>query len=296
MRHEEVSQIMFPGYRVDSITNGVHAATWASPPFQDLFDRHVPEWRRDNLYLRQANGIALTEIRDAHAEAKRELIREIERRTGVELDPYALTVGFARRATGYKRPDLLFTDIERLKRIARRAGPLQIIYGGKAHPHDQQGKDLIRKVFEASAAVRDTIRVLFLEDYDMTVAQKLCAGADLWLNNPIKPLEASGTSGMKAALNGVPSFSILDGWWNEGHIEGVTGWSIGEDRYEESVWHLEAESIYDKLEYVIMPMFYGRPDAYAEVMRSAIAVNGAYFNAQRMMQQYLTNAYQITGE
>jgi starch phosphorylase len=296
MRHEEVSKSMFPEHRVDSITNGVHAATWTAPPFAYLFDRHVPEWRRDNMYLRQTNAIPLAEIKDAHARAKRNLIDEVERRTGVKLDPFTLTIGFARRATGYKRADLLFTDLERLKRIVWRAGPLQVIYGGKAHPHDQQGKELIRRVFGASAALRESMRVLFLEDYDMLLAAKLVAGVDLWLNTPIKPLEASGTSGMKAALNGVPSLSVLDGWWTEGHIEGVTGWSIGEDRYTESDSAVEAESIYDKLEYTILPMFYGRPDAYADVMRSAIAVNGSYFNAQRMMQQYLTNAYQVTGE
>ncbi len=236
MRHEEISESMFPAYPVDAITNGVHALTWTTEPFRRLYDRHIPEWRRDNLYLRYAISIPIEEILEAHVEAKRTLLDEVERRTGVKLDPGALTLGFARRATAYKRANLLFSDLERLKRIVTQVGPLQVIYGGKAHPQDESGKDLIKRIYEAAASLKDTVRVVYLENYDMTLGRHICGGVDVWLNTPQKPREASGTSGMKAALNGVPSFSILDGWWIEGHFEGVTGWSIGDD------WESESDS------------------------------------------------------
>jgi len=294
-RHHEISHNMFPYYPINSITNGVHAVTWTASAFQDLYDRHIPEWRRDNLYLRYAISIPLDEIQQAHAEAKRELLAEVKRRTGVRLDPAAMTLGFARRATGYKRADLLLSDLDRLKRIASQVGPLQIIYGGKSHPRDDSGKAIIRHIFEAAAALEGSVPIVYLEEYDMALARYVCSGVDLWTNSPQKPHEASGTSGMKAALNGVPSLSVLDGWWIEGHVEGVTGWSIGDDWEAESNPAGEIASLYDKLEYVILPMFYGRPTAFAEIMRSAIAVNASFFNAQRMMLQYLENAYQTFG-
>lgn len=294
-RHGQVSRIMFPQHKVSAITNGVHAATWASPPFAALFDEHVPAWRVDNRYLRHAIGIPLTEVLSAHEEAQLALLAEVARRTGNELDPSALTIGFARRATGYKRADLLFRDLTRLRRVASRVGPIQVIYGGKAHGKDDSGKALIQRVFTAASVLGGAVKVVYLEDYDMALAKLVVSGCDLWLNTPLKPLEASGTSGMKAALNGIPSLSTVDGWWVEGLIEGVTGWAIGDGPAEESDDAREAASLYDKLEYVILPLFYQRPAAYAEVMRSAIAVNGAFFNAQRMMSQYYLSVYR-TGD
>jgi starch phosphorylase len=291
MRHGELSRTMFPNYPVNSITNGVHAATWTSAPFQHLFDRHVPEWRHDNLYLRYVIGIPLGEVQAAHADAKRALLAEVERRRGARLDPAALTLGFARRATAYKRADLFFTDLDRLRRFSRVVGPLQVLYAGKAHPRDEGGKAMVRRVFEAGAALEDAVRVVYLPDYDMGLAKYLCSGVDVWLNTPHKPQEASGTSGMKAALNGVPSLSILDGWWVEGHLEGTTGWAIDDDPKAPSDPAREATALYDKLEYVIGPMFYRRPLAFAEVQRWAIALNGSFFNAQRMVSQYLQDAY-----
>lgn len=291
MRHGEVSRSMFPQYPINCITNGVHAGTWTAPSFQRLYDRYIPEWRRDNLYLRYAVSVPPADIQQAHSEAKRQLLAEVERRSGTRLSADVLTLGFARRATAYKRADLLFTDLDRLRRIAHEAGPMQVLFGGKAHPRDEGGKAAIRHVFEAAAALGDSLRVLYLPQYEMDLARPFCAGVDVWLNTPQKPHEASGTSGMKAALNGVPSLSILDGWWIEGHIEGVTGWCIGEDQHTPSDPAREVASLYDKLEYVILPLFYGRPLAFAEVMRSVIALNGAFFNAQRMVTQYLRNAY-----
>uniref|UniRef100_A0A7V4G6F8 glycogen phosphorylase n=1 Tax=Desulfobacca acetoxidans TaxID=60893 RepID=A0A7V4G6F8_9BACT len=291
MRHGEISTGMFPGYPIDAITNGVHAATWTSPPFAELFDRRIPEWRRDNFYLRYAVGLSLEEIATAHAQAKRALLAEVERQTGVRLPEPHFTLGFARRATTYKRPDLLFADLERLKAIAREHGPLQVIYGGKAHPRDEGGKEMIRRVFQAAAALRETVPVVYLENYDMALGKILCAGVDLWLNTPLRPQEASGTSGMKAALNGVPSLSVLDGWWVEGHAEGVTGWAIGDDSPPPGDYYQEAASLYDKLERLIVPLYYGRPQAYTQVRRAAIALNGSFFNTQRMVSQYVLNAY-----
>ena len=291
MHHGEVSRGMFPRYPINAITNGVHALTWTTPAFLELYDQHIAGWRRDNLYLRYAVGIPLEEIRTTHARAKHDLIERVHRLTGVRLDNNTLTFGFARRAATYKRADLLFSDIDRLRHIARNVGPLQVIYGGKAHPKDDGGKALIRRVFEAAATLKDAIKVVYVENYDMRWAQVLCGGVDLWLNTPKRPQEASGTSGMKAALNGVPSFSVLDGWWIEGHVEGVTGWSIGNGKEPASETTAELASLYDKLERVIVPMFYGRPLAYAEIMRSTIALNGAFFNTQRMVHQYLANAY-----
>ena len=290
MRHREVSQGMFPNFPIDAITNGVHAGTWTSPAFQRLFDKRIPEWRTDNLYLRYAVGIPLQEIRTAHAEAKRAMISGIAARTGVALDPKVFTIGFARRATPYKRADLVFTNIARLSEIASSVGPIQIVLGGKAHPHDGGGKDLIRRIHQAAADLSGQITVVYVENYEMEIAATMIAGVDLWLNNPMKPLEASGTSGMKAALNGVPSLSVLDGWWIEGHVEGVTGWSIGglEPEGDQSK---DANEIYLKLERVILPLYYGLPFAYAEVMRSAISINGSFFNTQRMVEQYVRNAY-----
>jgi glycogen phosphorylase len=201
-----------------------------------------------------------------------------------------MTIGFARRATPYKRADLIFSDLERLLKIARSVGKLQIVFGGKAHPHDAGGKELIRRIFAAREQLGEHVRIVYLENYEMALAAKMVAGVDLWLNNPMKPLEASGTSGMKAALNGVPSFSVLDGWWVEGHVEGVTGWSIGGPELEADPTR-DAVDLYIKLERVILPLFYGLPFAYAEVQRSAISLNASFFNTQRMVRQYVHNAY-----
>ena len=292
MQHGEVSRGMFPGYPIHAITNGVHAVTWTSPSFQQLYDKHIPEWRHDKLYLRYAIGIPLEEIHDAHDQAKRTLLDAVKAKTGVAMDPSVLTIGFARRAATYKRADFLFTDPDRLKWIAQRAGSLQVIFAGKAHPKDEAAKQMIRHVFQMIGALKDAIRIVYLENYEMHWGQLLTSGADLWLNTPHRPYEASGTSGMKAALNGVPSFSVPDGWWIEGHIEGATGWDIGHEEVPD-VPAEEAGSLYDKLENVILPTFYGRRNVYLEIMRHCIALNGSFFNTQRMLAQYVANAYPL---
>jgi len=295
-QHGETSRQMFPEVPIEAITNGVHAGTWTSPAFQQLFDRYIPSWREDNYSLRGALGLPAEEVWAAHLIAKHELLEEVRKKTGLNLDAEVFTIGFARRATGYKRADLILSDLDRLREIAKNAGQFQIVFAGKAHPNDGGGKDIIRRIFKAKKALRKSIPVVFLDDYNLDLGGKVTSGVDLWLNTPQFPLEASGTSGMKAALNGVPSLSILDGWWVEGHIEGVTGWSIGESRRAAGGSaptdnQAEAESLYSKLEGVILPLYYNERTRFLGVMQHAIAINGSFFNTQRMVQQYITDAY-----
>jgi glycogen phosphorylase len=295
--HGEVSRKMFPKVSIEAITNGVHAVTWTSPAFKELFDRYISSWREDNYSLRCAVGLPPEEVWASHLIAKHELLEAVRMKTGLTLDPDVFTIGFARRATGYKRADLIISDLDRLREIAKSAGKFQIVYAGKAHPHDAGGKQIIRNIFQAKKALRKAVPVVFLDDYNLEIGGKITSGVDLWLNTPQYPLEASGTSGMKAALNGVPSLSILDGWWVEGHIEGVTGWSIGDSRRITSSDTpptdnvSEANSLYSKLENVILPMFYKERSRYLSVMQHSIAINGSFFNTQRMVQQYVTDAY-----
>lgn len=290
-RHGELSRHMFAGYTIEAITNGVHAATWASDPFSKLFDYYVPGWRKDNFSLRYGLSIPKDEIWKAHVLAKQRLIQYVNRETNAGLDIDWLTIGFARRATSYKRADLIFRDVERLKGISAKSGPVQMVFAGKAHPQDNEGKELIKRIFEMQKALRQELKVVYLEHYDIGLARTIISGSDLWLNTPQPPLEASGTSGMKAALNGVPSLSVLDGWWIEGCIEGVTGWAIGERGESPGDPAKDAASLYDKLEKTIIPMFYHEREDYTEVMRHAIALNGSFFNTHRMMEQYVLNAY-----
>ena len=294
--HGETSRKMFPQVPIEAITNGVHAGTWVSPAFAELFDRYISSWREDNYVLRSALGMPPEELWASHLIAKHDLFETVRTKTGLSLDPDAFTIGFARRATGYKRADLILSDLDRLRQIGKSAGKFQIVYAGKAHPHDAGGKDIIRHIFSAKKALKKAVTIVFLDEYNMEVGGKITAGVDLWLNTPQFPLEASGTSGMKAALNGVPSLSILDGWWVEGHIEGVTGWSIGESRLSAGPQtavdnNADVQSLYHKLENVILPLFYKDRAKYLSVMLHAIAINGSFFNTQRMVQQYVTDAY-----
>jgi len=298
-RHGEVAQAMFPEYRIDAITNGVHVPTWVAPSAARLFDQHLSHWRSDDTLLRYAVRIPLTEIRAAHAEAKQVLLDEVARRRGVTLDPAVLTLGVARRATPYKRNDLLMSRPDELRALVERVGPLQVLYSGKAHPLDKQGKALIERITTAAKALAGDVTVIYLEDYGMSLAALLVAGVDVWLNNPVAPNEASGTSGMKAALNGVPSLSVLDGWWVEGHVEGVTGWAIGADLGaavdppigDPVVDATDAAELYRVLAEEVAPLYYGRPDDFAAIRRFAIALNGSFFTAQRMVAEYTARAY-----
>jgi glycogen phosphorylase len=281
-RHAEVSSRMYPGYQVRAITNGVHPYLWSAPSFQELYDRCVPGWCHEPELLLRVHGIPDGAILDAHAKAKQALIDKVRALTGIALHAEVATLGFARRMTAYKRPELLFTDLVRLRAIARER-PLQIVLAGKAHPHDEDGKRLIEMLHRHARELAGTITVAYLPDHDLDLALLLVAGSDIWLNTPLPPLEASGTSGMKAAFNGVPSLSVMDGWWLEGCIEGVTGWAVE-----------DAGSLYEKLEHVVLPLYYGHgsdPRGWVRVMKGAIGTNAAYFNSHRMMRRYATEAY-----
>lgn len=280
-RHAELSASLFPGYQVRAITNGVHPYTWTCPSFRKLFDAYVAGWCHEPELLSRADAIPEALLIDARRRAKEALVARVKELTGVVLDMQVATLGFARRMTAYKRPDLLFEDLGRLRSIARQH-PVQVVLAGKAHPHDGEGKRLIGLLHERARALAGSVPVVYLPDYDMGLAQLLVAGCDIWVNTPLPPLEASGTSGMKAAFNGVPSLSVPDGWWLEGCIEGVTGWSVN-----------DARELYDKLERVVLPLFYGDSSkaGWIEVMKGAIAKNAAYFNSHRMMRRYATEAY-----
>lgn len=294
-KHGEVSRNMFPGYEISSVTNGVHSFTWTCDSFKRLYDRYLPGWANEPELFVRVGRIPDEEIWAAHIEAKQALIDYVRSIDGTLLDPGLFTIGFARRATAYKRADLLFTDIERLRRIG--SGRLQIVYAGKAHARDDAGKALIERIFSIREDLRGAISIVYLPDYNMDMALKLVSGVDIWLNTPMRPLEASGTSGMKATHNGVPNFSVLDGWWIEGHIENFTGWSIGpypsENHVTESSkdYTQDAEDLYRKLETVILPTFYQDRHTWVRIMQNAIGKNAYYFNSHRMMRRYVTEAY-----
>jgi len=281
LRHGEVSRAMFPDFPISAITNGVHAPTWVVPAMAELFDRYMPQWRTDSAQLRHAMGIPADDLVTARQIAKRDLCAQIRQRTGADFAPDVFTIGFARRAATYKRASLLFADMEALRATVAATGKLQIVYGGKAHPHDEYGKTEIRRVYEAKAALGGDVDIVYIANYEMALAKRIVAGVDLWLNTPVPPLEASGTSGMKAALNGVPSLSTLDGWWVEGCIEDRTGWSFGAD---------DTGALYAAIARAAN-RYATSQETYAQIARYAIAVNGSFFNSQRMARQYAREAY-----
>jgi len=288
-KHGEVSKNMFPGYKINAITNGVHSYTWTSDSFKRLYDKYMPGWANEPEIFVRVGRIPDNELWEAHMEAKRSLIDQINRETQSGMNYDTFTIGYARRATAYKRADLLFSDMDRLARIGE--GRLQIIYAGKAHPRDEPGKMLIQHIFEIKERLKDKIRIAYLKNYTMDLASKLTSGVDIWLNTPLRPLEASGTSGMKATHNGIPNFSVLDGWWIEGHIEGYTGWAIGPSPDVPADPAKDADDLYYKLETIIMPAFYNDKNVWIRIMQNAIGKNAYYFNSHRMMRRYVTEAY-----
>ncbi len=250
--HGETSRQMFPHVPIEAITNGVHAGTWTSPAFQQLFDRYIPSWREDNYSLRGALGLPAEDVWSAHLIAKHELFEEVRKKTGLNFDGEVFTIGFARRATGYKRADLILADLDRLRQIAKNAGAFQIIYAGKAHPNDGGGKDIIRHIFQAKKALRKAVPIVFLDDYNLDLGGKITSGVDLWLNTESRRVASVGVATDNAA---------------------------------------EAESLYSKLEGVILPLYYAERSRFLGIMQHAIAINGSFFNTQRMVQQYITDAY-----
>ncbi|MQY62484.1 alpha-glucan family phosphorylase, partial [archaeon] len=293
-RHKEFSLTLFPGYNISAITNGVHSFTWTCECFRRLYDKYLPGWANEPELLIRVDSIPDAEIWRAHIEAKENLIRYVRELSGVQFDLNVLTLGFARRFTGYKRATLLFSNLKRLEEI-NRVGKIQVVYAGKAHPRDWMGKRLIEEIHEMKANLKDVMEIVYLENYDLQMASKLTSGVDVWLNTPIPPFEASGTSGMKAAHNGVINFSVLDGWWVEGCIEGVTGWAIGpspkENLEEAERRRREITQLYDKLEYLIIPTFYKNRDDWIRLMENSIGKVAYYFNSHRMMRRYASEAY-----
>jgi starch phosphorylase len=289
---------------IGHITNGVHTRTWLAVELHDLFDEYLPpNWREhidDPALWEHIERIPDERLWHVHCTLKARLLELARAKTGVTLAPDALTLGFARRFATYKRATLIFRDLERLKRILRAPSrPVQILFAGKAHPDDNPGKEFIRYIVQLSRQADFAGRIVFLEDYDINLARALVQGADVWLNTPRRPLEASGTSGQKAALNGVPNFSVLDGWWREGFVRGVNGWAIGDDR----AWDdanaqdaADAESFYTTLEHEIIPLFYERdanavPRAWVRVMKNAIKTIAPRFSTMRMVKEYVTRYY-----
>jgi starch phosphorylase len=294
--HMEFSKKLFPGHTIWAITNGVHSYTWTCEAFRELFDKYIPGWANEPELLVRVDEIPNNELWSAHMNAKKDLLDFVNKKTNVSMDPSVLTIGFARRATAYKRATLIFSDINQLREINKR-GKIQLVLSGKAHPRDISGKEMIREIFRYKTMLKDELKIAYLENYDIDTAAKLTSGVDVWLNTPLPPLEASGTSGMKASHNGVINFSVLDGWWLEGCIEGITGWSIGpspeEQLNEEDRRIRELQDFYNKLLYLVVPMYYNNRDAWVDMMRKSVGKVAYYFNSHRMMRRYVTEAYML---
>lgn len=271
--HAKVSQDLFPGYNIIGITNGVHSFTWTSPEMKALYDQYIPEWRNDPSRIEE-NSIPDDDLIDAHLAAKKRLIdyTNIANNTSFSMEP--LTIGFARRFATYKRGDLILSNLERLADN----GPVQVIFAGKAHPHDHEGKSIIERIVGVSEP--DNVRVTFLENYSMHLGALLTQGSDIWLNNPRPPMEASGTSGMKAAHNGIPQISTEDGWWPEAK---GGGWTIPNGSDDDNAQFL-AQLIKNSA------LTYKDKHAWASLMRESIA-NASYFNTHRMLSDYMERMY-----
>ena len=289
---------------IGAITNGVHSLSWLAPEYRKLFDDYMPrDWREkidDPATWQAIDKIPDDKFWATHIALKHRLFDFINQRGGTTpFDPNALTLGFARRFATYKRAVLMFRDAERLKRILNSNRPVQILFSGKAHPADDPGKRFIQQVVRFSREPGFDQRIAFIEDYDINVARYLVQGVDVWLNNPRRPLEASGTSGEKASLNGVPNFSVLDGWWREGFVRGVNGWSIGADQTWDDADAQDAndaESFYTTLENEIAPLFYNRdangiPRGWVTLMKNTIKTLAWKYSTRRMVKEYVTTYY-----
>jgi len=293
-RHQEISRKMFTGYEIHAITNGVHSYTWTGEHYRKLFDKYLPGWAIEPELLAKVDLIPDGEIWNAHQQQKQTLLDFTNQTSNTNLDPEIFTLGFARRATEYKRATLLFTNLDRLRTI-NKTNKFQAIFAGKAHPRDEGGKHLIEQIYSYAQQLKIDLNIAYIENYDMDIAAKMIGGVDVWLNTPLRPMEASGTSGMKAAHNGVMNFSVLDGWWIEGWIENLTGWAIGphpkETIDDSACFTKEIEDLYNKLEYIILPTFYNQRDDWIQLMKNSIGKIAYYFNSHRMMRRYVTDAY-----
>jgi len=283
--HQREARKIYQNNRIKAVTNGVDSLFWTVPEFKELYDKHIPGWRKDNLLLKNAKRISGNEIWAAHQKAKQRLVEHVNEHSEVKLELDVFTLAFARRFAVYKRPEFLFQNLSRLLALNKER-KLQLIYAGKAHPQDLEGQELVKRINRLAGELSQNIKLIFLKDYDLAQARLMTAGADLWLNNPLPPNEASGTSGMKAAHNGIPQISTLDGWWGEGYKKNKTGWLIKEKTKGD---------VYDLLEKEILPIYYGNPEKWRRLMISTISLNASYFNAQRTLKEYMRRAYKMKG-
>ena len=284
--HGKVSREMFPGFNIGHVTNGVHHLSWTGPEFQALFDRHLPSWRVQPQALAEARKIPDDDLREAKLAAKRRLISYINAICGVGFSEEFLTICFARRATAYKRATLIFTDIEYLLNLS--FDRVQFVFAGKAHPRDESGKDLIRRIIELGKQHEDRLRLVFLPNYNIWLGGLMTRGTDVWLNTPRRPREACGTSGMKVTFNGGVNMSVLDGWWREGCRDRVNGWAVGDD--EDQNDEDAAADLYRDLDDMVST-YYANPKRWSHVMKSSIADLAPVFNTHRMVLDYLRSYY-----
>jgi starch phosphorylase len=293
--HGEVSRKMFPGREIDSITNGVHHVHWACPEMQQLFDDQAPGWRTDARILEQVcRDFDDDELWQAHMAAKHRLIAEVNKRTGQHFEDHILTIASARRVVPYKRPELLYTNLERLKEVC--GGRVQIIHAGNAHPSDPFSQGVIQRMIERSDSLKDSVRIAYMENYNPDLAKMLVSGADVWLNTPTRLMEASGTSGMKACLNGVLNLSTLDGWWAEAYQrDPEAGWRIGPlaGAIQDETEHrkVDAEDLYTQLQFEVLHEYeYKDRKRWIRRMKRSIGLLG-HFSAQRCIQEYMEKAW-----
>ncbi|MFQ6604437.1 MAG: alpha-glucan family phosphorylase [Fidelibacterota bacterium] len=284
--HGKVAREQFPDFEIGHITNGVYHPYWVGKTWRELFDQRLPGWREDATRLLNVDALTDEDLLQAHLSQKHFLLGFANSQTQKALPQNILTIGFARRAASYKRARLIFRDLDRLIEIGQ--GQLQIVFSGKAHPNDTQGKEIIRGIVANANRLFGKVKVTFLENYNMWLGRLITSGVDVWLNTPLRPNEASGTSGMKAALNGIPNCSILDGWWAEACQHGKNGWAIGTPEVPDD--DKDAEDLYRVLEKEIIPTYYGPINVWAELMRQSIKT-GVQFTAQRMIREYQEKYY-----
>lgn len=285
LSHQKLSRQMFPKAKVQAVTNGVNSSLWTAPEFKKLFDEYAPGWEENNKLLVKAEKIPLELISKTHNEAKKRLIDFVNKTKKEKFKQDVFTITFARRFAAYKRPTMLLNDLKEIKRINKNVGKIQIIYTGKAHPQDVVGQTLISEVNKRIALLQPEMKIVFLPNYDLEVAKLLVAGSDLWLNNPVPPNEASATSGMKAAHNGIPQLSTWDGWWPEASHRKKTGWTIKEEGVKNNLYELLAKEI--------VPLYYKKPEEYLKIRRQAISLNASKFNTQRVVEEYIKKAYRV---
>ncbi|NOZ04284.1 MAG: alpha-glucan family phosphorylase [FCB group bacterium] len=289
--HGIIAQNQFPDFKIGAITNGVYHPFWIGKTFRELYDVQLPGWRENPNRLLEKDAVSDEELLAAHKSLKQFLLGYANSQTQKALSSDVLTVGFARRAAEYKRARLIFHDMERL--IAIGHGKVQFIFAGKAHPQDERGKQILKEIIQNANRLFGKVKIVFLENYNIWLGRLITAGVDVWLNTPLRPNEACGTSGMKAALNGIPNLSVMDGWWAEGCINGVNGWAIGDTETSDDA--RDAAQLYDLLENDVIPTYYEDEKRWLSLMRESIRV-GVRFTGYRMIREYTDKYYKVKSQ